>query len=131
MAYTRHFQLKFFKSTAKICGLLSIILVFGYSNSFAKTVTIACPTVTATLTHGYKTNSDGNEWSSWQSQPNLEVSTMNDKDYFAEISQSYKGISLRCIGGSGHKHYGFYTHNPKIISCKLDQQTNKGFICET
>ncbi len=131
MVYATHFQAKFLRSTAKICGLLSIIFLFSYGNAFAKTMTIACPTVKATLTTGYKTTSDGFEWSSWQSQPSLEVSTANDQDYFSEISQSYKGIDLRCVGGSGDKRYGFYTHTPKITSCKIDSQTNKGFICET
>lgn len=121
---------KFFRSTVKICGFLSIIFLFNYSNAFAKTVTIACPTVKATLNHGYKTTSDGYEWSSWQSQPSLEVSTMNDKNYFSEINQSYKGIDLRCIGGSGDKQYGFYIHAPKKAFCKIDLKTNKGFVCE-
>jgi len=119
-----------FISTAKIAGLLSVALLFGYSNASAKTMTIACPTVKTTLTPGYKTTENGFEWKSWQSQPSLEVSTADDKNYFAEISQSYKGISLRCIGGSKDKHYGFYTHSPKITSCKIDTTTNKGFICE-
>ena len=121
---------KFFRSTAKIGGFLAIGFLLSYSSAFAKTVTIACPTVKATLNPGYKTTSDGYEWSSWQSQPSLAVSTMDDKDYFSEISQSYKGIDLRCIGGSSNKRYGFYTHNPKIASCKIDAKTNKGFICE-
>jgi hypothetical protein len=119
-----------FRSTSKICCFLSIVFLFSYSNVFAKTVTIVCPTVKATLKQGYKTTSDGYEWFSWQSQPRIEVSTMNDNTYFSEINQSYKGISLRCIGGSGDKRYGFYSHDSKIVSCKIDSKTNKGFICE-
>lgn len=114
----------------KTCGFLSIVLALSSSNVFAKTVTIACPTVKATLTSGYKTTSNGYEWQSWQSQPKIEVSTMNDKTYFAEICQSYKGTNLHCLGGSGNKRYGFFVHSPKITSCKLDTQSNKGFICE-
>lgn len=123
-------QPKFFKSTAKICGLLSITLICSYNNALAKTVAITCPTVKTTLTSGYKTTEKGYEWQSWQSKPNLEVSTANDKNYFAEMCQSHKGISLRCVSGFGDKSYGFYTHSSKISSCKIDPNTDKGFICE-
>jgi hypothetical protein len=114
----------------KIYGLLSLIFLFACNNTFANTITITCPTVKTTLNSGYKIMHEGHEWSSWQSQPNLEVSTMTDKNYFAEIGQSYKGIDLRCIGGSDDKKYGFYTHAPQKVSCTIDSKTNKGFICD-
>jgi hypothetical protein len=114
----------------KMGVILSIIFLFCYSNAFAKTVTIACPTVKTTLTRGYKTMSNGDEWSSWQTQSSLKVSTSEDKNYFSEISQSYKGISLRCIGGSGNQRYGFYMNATNLSSCKIDSKTNQGFICE-
>lgn len=115
---------------AKACGLLSFALIFSCNTIFAKTVTINCPTVKTTLTRGYTTTENGFEWRSWQAQPSIEVSTAMDKDYFAELSQSYKGISLRCVGGIKNQNYGFFTHSPKITSCKLDPKNNKGFICE-
>lgn len=122
----------FFSPSAKICALLSIGLLFGYHSALAKTVTITCPVVKTTLTAEYQvpSSSDGYKWKSWQSQPRLEVSTANDKNYFAEINQSYKGIDLRCVGGSGNKSYGFYTHNPKITACKIDVNSNQAFVCQ-
>lgn len=113
-----------------IRGCLSLFLGLSVTNVLAKTVTIECPTVKTTLHQGYKITNDAYEWSSWQSQPNLAVSTVNDKSYFSEICQSYKGISLGCIGGSGNKRYGFYLHATNMATCKIDSKTNKGFICE-
>lgn len=131
MSPVTRFHCKFFRSTAKICALLSIALLFFCNNAFSKTMTIACPTVKTTLTPGYKiTSSDGYQWSSWQKQPRVEVSTINDKNYLAEINQSAKGIELRCVGGSEQNRYGFYTHIPKITSCKIDKNKNTAFICE-
>lgn len=126
----RTISFKFSKCPVIICSFLPIIFLLINTNAFAKTVSIACPTVKTTLNKGYKTKKDGYEWSSWQTQPNLAVDTMNDKNYFSEISQSYKGINLGCIGGSGNKRYGFYTHTSNIASCKIDSKTNKGFVCE-
>lgn len=122
-------QVNFLKSAA-ISALVLVALLFGCSNAFAKTITVNCPTVKAAVTPGYKISSDGYQWSSWQNQPRIEVSTANDKNYFAELSESKKGIQLRCIGGAEKTRYGFYTSVPNVMSCKLDKMTNKGFICE-
>ncbi|MBS0351991.1 MAG: hypothetical protein JSR33_12590 [Proteobacteria bacterium] len=119
-----------FKCPAMVWSVLPLAVLFINTNAFAKTIAIACPTVKTTLHQGYKIKKDGLEWSSWQSQPNLAVSTKDDKNYFSEISQSYKGISLGCIGGTGNKRYGFYVHTANIASCKIDSKTNRGFICE-
>lgn len=131
MSHIQTLNLKFFQSKAKMSALLLVTLLFAYNHAFSKTINITCPSVKADLTAEYKvSSSDSHQWSSWQSQPRISVSTTNDKNYFAEINQSYKGIELRCVGGNGNQHYGFYTHIPDITSCKIDPKSKTAFICE-
>lgn len=133
----RHFHLsniKFYRSTVKTSSLCLITILFSlsYTNAFSKTITVTCPTVQTSLTSKFKVSSpDGYQWSSWQSQPNLHVSTKEDENYFAEINQSSKGLTLRCTGHSGNNWYGFYTNNLKVDSCKIDPNSKTSFICET